>query len=183
MLNGHNIQCGMAAANSHTPTSNNPIRISPNKQVLLLRRRTGQAFALILSLGYLMGCAAFELEPITYQEAVSQYQEGGGIENYRCVLVPVDGQYRALGEAKPIAVEIDDVLFVKLGGFVLELQQRHINETRTLYAFEGMSARLATVSQFNQSEYNESDDRYVDFTFQSAGRTVFYKTFGTACGL
>lgn len=130
-----------------------------------------------------MGCAAFELEPITYQEAVSQYQEGGGIEDYRCVLVPVDGQYRTLGEAKPIAVEIDDVLFVKLDGLVLELQQRDINETRTLYAFEGMSARLATVNQFNQSEYNESDDRYVDVTFQSAGQTVFYKTFGTACGL
>ncbi|MDH1263845.1 hypothetical protein [Pseudomonas sp. GD03944] len=171
-----------AAADS-TLASTHPFRINTRKQILLARHRTGQALALILSLGYLMGCAAFELEPITYQEAVSQYQEGGGIENYRCVLVPVDGQYRTLGEAKPIAVEIDNVLFVKLDGFALELQQRDINETRTLYAFEGMSARLATVNQFNQSEYNESDDRYVDFTFQSAGQTVFYKTFGTACGL
>ena len=143
----------------------------------------GQVVVFILTCGYLAGCTALELEPITYQEAVTQYQEGGGIENYRCALVPADEQYKALDDSQPIAVEIDDVLFVKIDGFVHELQQREIDETRTAYAFEDMSATLTTVSQFNQSEYNESDDRHVDLTFASAGQTATYKTFGAACGL
>ncbi|WP_296218361.1 hypothetical protein [Pseudomonas sp. UBA2684] len=143
----------------------------------------GQMIVFILSCGYLAGCKALELEPITYQEAATQYQEGGSIENYRCALVPADEQYQALDDAQPIAVEIDEVLFVKVDGFVHELQQREINETLTAYALEDMSAALTTVSQFNQSEYNESDDRHVDLIFESAGQTATYKTFGAACGL
>jgi hypothetical protein len=157
--------------------------IMTKKKTPVSQHLVGQALALILSLGYLAGCTALELEPITYQEAVTQYQEGGGIENYRCALVPADEQYQALNDAQPIAVEIDEVLFVKIDGFVHELQQREIDETRTAYAFEGMSATLTTVSQFNQSEYNESDDRHVDLTFESASQTATYKTFGAACGL
>lgn len=143
----------------------------------------GQVLLFILSCGYLAGCAAIELEPITYQEAVTQYQEGGGIENYRCALVPADEQYQALRDAQPIAVEIDEVLFVKIAGTVQELQQTDISETRTSYAYEDMSATLTTVRQFNHSEYGESDDRHVDLTFESAGETETYKTFGAACGL
>lgn len=143
----------------------------------------GQVLLFILSCGYLAGCAAIELEPITYQEAVTQYQEGGGIENYRCALVPANEQYQALRDAQPIAVEIDEVLFVKIAGTVQELQQTDISETRTSYAYEDMSATLTTVRQFNHSEYGESDDRHVDLTFESAGETETYKTFGAACGL
>lgn len=143
----------------------------------------GQVLLFILSCGYLAGCAAVELEPITYQEAVTQYQEGGGIENYRCALVPADDHYGALPDAQPIAVEIDEVLFVKIAGTVQELQQTDISETRTSYAYEGMSATLTTVRQFNHSEYGESDDRHVDLAFESAGETETYKTFGAACGL
>lgn len=144
---------------------------------------TGQMIVFILSCGYLTGCKALELEPITYEEAVTQYQEGGGIENYRCALVPADEQYKTLDDSQPIAVEIDEVLFVKIDGFVHELQQREIDETRTAYAFEDMSATLTTIIQFNQSEYNESDDRHVDLSVESGGQTATYKTFGAACGL
>ncbi|WP_457788390.1 hypothetical protein [Pseudomonas sp. PL-6] len=147
------------------------------------QRSAGQVLLFILSCGYLAGCAAIELEPITYQEAVTQYQEGGGIENYRCALVPADEQYQALRDAQPIAVEIDEVLFVKIAGTVQELQQTDISETRTSYVYEDMSATLTTVRQFNHSEYGESDDRHVDLTFKSAGETETYKTFGAACGL
>lgn len=147
------------------------------------QRSAGQVLLFILSCGYLAGCAALELESITYQEAVTQYQEGGGIDNYRCALVPTDEQYQALPDAQPIAVEIDDVLFVKIAGAVRELQQTDITETRTTYAHTHMSATLTTVRQFNQSEYNESDDRHVDFAFEAGGKTETYKTFGVACGL
>ncbi|MFI8746257.1 hypothetical protein ACIGKL_13985 [Pseudomonas sp. NPDC077186] len=148
-----------------------------------LQRRAGQALLFILFCGYLAGCAALELEPITYQEAVTQYQEGGGIENYRCALVPADEHYGALPGAQPIAVEIDEVLFVKIAGTVQELQQTEITETGAAYAHADMSATLTTVGQFNHSEYNESDDRHVDLTFDSGGKTETYKTFGAACGL
>lgn len=148
-----------------------------------LQHPAGQMLLFILSCGYLAGCTALELEPITYQEAVSRYQEGGGIENYRCALVPADEQYRALRDAQPIAVEIDEVLFVKIAGTVQELQQTDITKTRTAYAYADMSATLTTVRQFNQSEYGESDDRHVDLDFESGGKTESYKTFGAACGL
>lgn len=153
------------------------------KQQTYTGRRVGQALVFFLSCGYLAGCAALELEPITYQEAVTQYQEGGGVENYRCALVPADEQYQAGDDAQPIAVEIDEVLFVRISGFVHVLQQREIDETRATYAFKDMSATLTTVSRFNQSEYNESDDRHVDLAFESSGQTSTYKTFGSACGL
>lgn len=143
----------------------------------------GQVLLFILSCGYLTGCAALELEPISYQEAVTQYQEGGGIENYRCALVPADDQYRPLRDAQPIAIEIDEVLLVKIAGAVQGLQQTDITETRTAYAADGMTATLTTVRQFNYSEYNESDDRHVDLAFQAGGKTETYKTFGAACGL
>lgn len=149
----------------------------------LFQRFAGQVVLFLLPCGYLAGCASLELEPITYQEAVTQYQEGGGIENYRCALVPADEEFQPLNAALPIAVEIDEVLFVKIAGTVRELQRTDMNEARTAYAFEGMSATLTTVSQFNHSEYGESDDRYVDLAFKSAGKTETYKTFGAACGL
>lgn len=148
-----------------------------------LQHSVDQVLLFILSCGYLAGCVALELEPITYQEAVTQYQEGGGIENYRCALVPADEQYQALRDAQPIAVEIDEVLFVKIAGGVQELQQTDISETRTAYAHADMSATLTTVRQFNHSEYNESDDRHVDLALESGGKTETYKTFGAACGL
>lgn len=142
-----------------------------------------QTLLFVLCCGYLAGCAALELEPITYQEAVSRYQETGGIENYRCALVAADDQYRAIRDAQPIAVEIDEVLFIKTAGTVQELQQTDITETRTAYAADGMTATLTMVRQFNFSEYNESDDRNVDLVIEVEGKTEIYKTFGAACGL
>ncbi|MGP0170280.1 hypothetical protein ACSVIJ_00205 [Pseudomonas sp. NCHU5208] len=148
-----------------------------------LQYTAGRVMLCILSCGYLAGCAALELEPITYEEALTQYLEGGGIENYRCALLPADEQYRALPDAQPIAVEIDEVLFVKIDGSIQELQQTDITETRAAYARADMSATLTILRQFNQTEYNESDDRYVDLAFEAGGKTETYKTFGAACGL
>ena len=137
----------------------------------------------ILLCGYLAGCASPELKAITYQEAITQYQQGGGIENYRCVLVPADEKYQPLPDAQPIAVEVDDVLFVKIAGSVQKLQQTGISETHTTYAHADMNATLTTVRQFNYSEYYESDDRHVDLAFEMSEKTETYKTFGAACGL
>jgi hypothetical protein len=153
------------------------------KKTPLSRYPFSQTLVLFLSFGYLAGCKAVELEPITYQEAVTQYQEAGGVENYRCSLVPTDEQYQTRSDARPIAVEIDDRLFIKLDGVIHELQQNDIDENFTAYSFKDMSATLTTVSQFNYSEYNESDDRHVDLAFKYAGKNELYRTFGTACGL
>lgn len=153
------------------------------KQTPVARSIVGRLIVFILCWGYLTGCAAFELESITYQEALAQYQEKGGIENYRCVLFPTDKRYQALNTAQPIAIEIDEILFVKIDGAIHELQQSNIDETRTNYVLNDMSATLITVSQFNYSEYKESDDRHVDLTFEFTGKTRNYKTFGARCGI
>jgi len=57
-------------------------------------RSARQVLLFVLSCGYLVGCFALELEPLTYQEALTRYQETDGIENYRCALVPADDHYR-----------------------------------------------------------------------------------------
>uniref|UniRef100_A4XNG9 Uncharacterized protein n=1 Tax=Ectopseudomonas mendocina (strain ymp) TaxID=399739 RepID=A4XNG9_ECTM1 len=148
-----------------------------------LQHTAHQVLLCALSCGYLAGCSALELETITYPEALTHYQEGGGIENYRCALVPADEQYQALPDSQPIAVEIDEVLLVKIDGSIQALQQTEITETLAAYAHAGMSARLSTLRQLNQTEYNESDDRHVDLTFEAGGKTTIYRTFGEACGL
>ncbi|WP_244157950.1 hypothetical protein [Ectopseudomonas guguanensis] len=148
-----------------------------------LQHTAHQVLLCALSCGYLAGCSALELETITYPEALTHYQEGGGIENYRCALVPADEQYQALPDSQPIAVEIDEVLLVKIDGSIQALQQTEITETLAAYAHAGMSARLSTLRQLNQTEYNESDDRHVDLTFDAGGKTTIYRTFGKACGL
>lgn len=146
-------------------------------------RSARQVLLFVLSCGYLVGCFALKLEPLTYQEALTRYQETDGIENYRCALVPADDHYRPIRDALPIAVEIDEKLFLKTAGTIQQLQQTDMSETSTAYAADGMTATLAIVRQFNHSEYNESDDRHVDLAFEVQGKTDIYKVFGAACGL
>lgn len=132
---------------------------------------------------FLNGCAAYSLEPITYQEALSQYQQAGGIENYRCVFEPAGEDYRPLANTQPVAVEIDQVLFIKHAGAVHELQQQKIDGRNVVYALDDLSATLSSVLYFNRTEYAESEDRYVDLTFTAGGSSQSYKTFARACGL
>jgi hypothetical protein len=138
---------------------------------------------LVMSSSYLTGCLAHELEPITYQEAVELHRQAGGDENYRCALVPADQNYRPLKNSQPIAVEIDEVLFIKSAGAIQQLQQQELTDSGTSYKHQDMSAQLSIISRFNPTEYGESEDRHVDLTFTAAGETKTYRTFGEACGL
>ncbi|MDP2715140.1 hypothetical protein [Rheinheimera sp.] len=142
-----------------------------------------QVLISILCCGYWAGCTAIELEPISYREAVAEYRSSGGNENYRCVLLPADEHYQAMTKTSPIAVEIDQVLYIKIAGSLHTLQQSDIDNSGTRYAADNISATLTIISQFNFTEYSESDDRHVDLSLQAGGKERLYKTFGTACGI
>ncbi|MDX3773222.1 hypothetical protein QE250_03740 [Chromatiaceae bacterium AAb-1] len=154
------------------------------RKVLPLNWR-GRAIILsvISAFCYVANSAAFELEPVSYEQAVKIYRDNGGVENYRCTLLPADEQYYVAGNTQPVAVEIDELLFIKLQGKIYQLPQRQISGVRTDYALEELSATLIIAKQFNQSEYGESDDRHVELTVENATQKRVYSTFGTACGL
>ena len=142
-----------------------------------------QALAFILCCGYWSVCAAIELEPISYREAVDQYRASGGVENYRCVLLPADAGYHTVTKASPIAVEIDHVLFIRIAGSLHTLQQSDSNNADSRYVADNISATLTIISQFNFTEYNESDDRHVNLIVQAGGKKTLYNAIGKACGL
>lgn len=142
-----------------------------------------QALAFVLCCGYGSACAAIELEPISYREAVDQYRDSGGVENYRCALLPADADYHTVTEASPIAVEIDHVLFIRIAGRLHTLQQSDINNSGARYDAGNINATLTIISQFNFTEYNESDDRHVNLVVEAGGKKTRYNTLGTACGL
>lgn len=127
--------------------------------------------------------SALELEAISYEEALYLYQEQGGIENYRCTLQPADAEYHVTEHSLPIAVEIDEWLFVRLAGVIHSLPQQHIIDSETLYSSDELSAKLVVKQQLNHSEYGESDDRFVELTMTNASGKHIFQTVGTACGI
>lgn len=127
--------------------------------------------------------SVLELDAISYEEALYLYQEQGGIENYRCTLQPADAEYRVTEHSLPIAVEIDDWLFVRLAGVIHSLPQQHIIDSEALYGSDELSAKLVVKQQFNHSEYGESDDRFVELTMINAAGEHIFRTVGAACGI
>lgn len=125
------------------------------------------------------------LENITYEEALKAYRSANRDENYRCTHKIADDQYNAKANAQVIAIAIDDVLYLKLNGRLLELTQTDINEKSAVYKNSDIriEAGYTIIKQFNYSEYNESDDRNVDLWIKSPRGTQIVKTFGDRCGI
>lgn len=128
---------------------------------------------------------AIQLERLSYKEAVSAYRSANRDENYRCIHQVADEQFNAEPEAPAIAIAIDDVLYLKLNGRLLELTQTDISENSARYrSSDGkLEAGYSIIKQFNFSEYNESDDRYVDLWVKTPDGTQHVSTFGNRCGV
>lgn len=140
---------------------------------------------LLLCIQVQAGCASSRLDDLTYEEAVEAYRATSRFENYRCIHLMADGDYRPVEAAKPIAIEIDDVLYLKLDGRLYELAQTAMDETEANYgASTGeLEAGYTIIRQFNHSEYGESDDRHVDFWVKTPDGKQSFKTFGNRCGV
>lgn len=126
-----------------------------------------------------------QLETLSYEEALQAYHGGGRDEIYRCIHELADDQYQVAIPAKPIAIVIDDVLYLKLAGKLTELTQIRLNEKSAAFldASTTTEAGYTVVKQFNFSEYRESDDRYVDFWIKTPTRKQQLRTFGNRCGI
>lgn len=126
-----------------------------------------------------------QLGTLSYEEALQAYHGGGRDELYRCIHELADDQYQVVPPAKPIAIVIDDVLYLKLDGKLTELTQIRLDEQSASFvdASTATKAGYTVVKQFNFSEYRESDDRYVDFWINTRTRKQQLRTFGNRCGI
>lgn len=146
--------------------------------------------ALLASLPFVLfgsACSAREaspqLEALSYEEALQAYHHAGRDESYRCIHQIANDQYKAAATAKPIAIVIDDVLYLKLDGKLITLNQTEADEKSARFASEATQAGYSIIKQFNFSEYRESDDRHVDFWVETSFGKQQLKTFGSRCGI
>lgn len=128
---------------------------------------------------------AIQLQSLSYDEALQAYHSAGRDENYRCIHQTADDHYKTSADIKTVAVVIDDVLYLKLDGRLLELAQTEISEKAARYTDSDarIEAGYSIIKQFNFSEYNESDDRNVDLWVKTPEGTQHVKTFGNRCGI
>lgn len=128
---------------------------------------------------------SFQLQTLSYTEALLAYRNADRDENYRCIHQIANDQYKANSAAKPIAIVIDDALYLKLDGRLLELEQTESNEKTAHFISNtaNVEAGYSIIKQFNFSEYNESDDRHVDFWVKTPSGKQQLKTFGNRCGI
>lgn len=148
--------------------------------------------ALLASLSFILlssACSAQgatpQLEALSYEEALQAYRHAGRDENYRCIHQIANDHYEATATTKPIAIVIDDALYLKLDGKLIELSQTEADEKSARFASEATTAQAgySIIKQFNFSEYRESDDRHVDLWVETPFGKQQLKTFGSRCGI
>ncbi|WP_458378813.1 hypothetical protein [Pseudomonas chlororaphis] len=118
---------------------------------------------------------------LLYEEALQKFNEAHEDENYRC-------QYSlaSTGENAPlVAVEIEDFLYLKLGGSIIELKSGERGEDFGNYGSEseGVKFSYKVLRKYNVSEYQESDDRDVEVEFSYRGKSEVLKMYGFGCGI
>ena len=128
---------------------------------------------------------ALQLQNVTYANALQAYRSTARNEDYRCTHQLADDNYIASIDTKIVAVEIDDVLYIRHNQILVELEQTQFSENGALYnnSIKKIEARYSIIKQFNFSEYNESDDRHVDLWIRTPEGTQHMKTFGHRCGI
>lgn len=124
------------------------------------------------------------LNPLSYEEAIEIFRKKHKDEVYRCAYIPADKNYEKKQET-PIAVEIDDFLYINLNKKILELHRIESNEDSAVYINEknNIEAKYIISKRYNISEYGESDDRNVKFWIKTADNNIFIKAFGNRCGI
>ncbi|BAV78199.1 hypothetical protein PCAU_5990 [Pseudomonas chlororaphis subsp. aurantiaca] len=120
-------------------------------------------------------------DAITYEEALEKFNEKHSDENYRC-------QYSLSGvnENSPLtAVEIEDFIYLKKNGSIIELAGKDRDENAGSYSSRDgvLNMSYKVLKKYNFSEYQESDDRDVEFKFSYQGKVEVVKMHGIRCGI
>ncbi|AZD76452.1 hypothetical protein [Pseudomonas chlororaphis] len=118
---------------------------------------------------------------ITYEEALEKFNEEHSDENYRC-------QYSLSGvsENSPLtAVEIEDFVYLKKNGSIIELAGKDRDENTGSYSSRDGELKMSykVLKKYNFSEYQESDDRDVEVKFTYQGKVEVVKMYGIRCGI
>lgn len=118
---------------------------------------------------------------ITYEEALEKFNEEHSDENYRC-------QYSLFGVSENsslTAVEIEDFIYLKKNGSIIELVGKDRDENAGSYSSRdgGLKISYKVLKKYNFSEYQESDDRDVEIKFTYQGKVEVVKMYGIRCGV
>ena len=129
------------------------------------------------------------LSTFSFKEATAQFRKtiNPDGQNAQCGYVQADARYKAKKGAPNIAVELDDVLYVKYQGRLIALKTVKENKQSTNYAdnTSGLRINIRLIKQFNRSEYGESEDRLGDLTVSNSANKVLQrlKVAGWSCGV
>lgn len=123
------------------------------------------------------------VQTLTLAEALAAYHESGETEAFQCVHVPVGKNNKPLKGAKPVAVELDEKIYLRIDGKLLGLDRVSSNEKLSSYSDRTAQVDILTLKVTNESEYGESADRLMRLEIFSGGKRYSIKTFGAACGI
>lgn len=123
------------------------------------------------------------IQPLTFAEALAAYHKAGEVEVFQCIHVPAGKNNEAVMNAKPIAVEFDEKIYLRIGGKLLGLDRVSSSEKRTKYSDRFTKVEVLVLKRTSTSEYGESDDRLMRLQVFSGGNKISIKTFGASCGV
>lgn len=144
---------------------------------------------LVLVGGAIAGAAGVEpviqLQSVSYDEALRAYHDSGRDEIYRCIHKAADGRYNLTAETPVVAIVIDDMMYLRIDGRLLELVQVKLDEKAGRYTTRDarVEAGYSIIDRFNFSEYNESEDRTVALWVKTPHGAQRLKAIGSRCGI
>ncbi|MBD9516109.1 hypothetical protein [Pseudomonas sp. PDM22] len=123
------------------------------------------------------------IQTLTLAEALSAYHESGDIEAFQCVHVPAGKNNMALKGAKPVAVEFDEKIYLRINGKLLGVARNGSGKKYSSFSSGTTKVDVFIKKTINPSEYGESSDRLMRLTVVHGGKKFSLKTFGAACGI
>jgi len=124
-----------------------------------------------------------EIQPVTLAEALAAYHEAGEIEAFQCIHVPAGKSKEAEEDQKPIAIEFDQKIYVRIDGVLRGLDWIGSTHERTTFSGRDARVEVSVLGRATASAYGESDNRMMRLKVFSGGTGVSFKTFGVACGI
>lgn len=123
------------------------------------------------------------IQSLTLAEALAAYHEAGEIEAFQCIHIPVGANNLASNSAKPIAIEFDEKIYLRVDGKLLGVSRVVSGDKHSRFLSDGTKVDVFIKKTTNPSEYRESADRLMQLTVVHEGRKFSFKTFGAACGI
>lgn len=125
---------------------------------------------------------SISIQSVSLVEALVAYHEAGEIEAFQCIHVPVGENNEPVQDAKPIAVEFDQKIYVRVDGVLLGLDWVGSTPERSNFSGQGIRAEVWVRRRMNHGQYGQAEDRLMRLEVLLGGKKLSLNTFGDACG-